>query len=96
MTDRNVTAEKELVAGDGEVILRGKVWEFVDIRWCGADPDVGLMSDYVDTFDLRDAEGNMWDWDKDQPTEAENKILDEALCKLVHEPDEWDPYYDYE
>lgn len=75
------------VADPGRVLLRGKLWEFVDVTWCGAEPDVGIMSNFVDSFNLQDADGNLWDWDRDQLTEAEDKVVNMALGLLVHEPD---------
>lgn len=83
--------EKDCVRDPGRVLLRGKLWTFTDVKWCGAEPDVGIMSAYPEGFDLEDADGNLWDWDKDQLTEAEDKVVNEALCMLTHEPDdEWD------
>lgn len=94
MSESRPTAE-HMVSDPGRVLLRGKLWEFVDVKWCGAEPDVGIMSDYVDSFDLQDADGNLWDWDKEQLTEAEDKVVNDALCILVHEPDAQGDY-DYE
>lgn len=76
---------------ENHVLLRGKLWEFDNVTWCGAEPDVGIMSDYVDSFDLQDTDGNLWDWDKEQLTDEEDKAVNEALCKLTHERD-----YDYD
>lgn len=71
------------------VTLRGKQWEVTNIEWAGAEPDVGIMSDYVDSFDLKDVEtGTSWDWDKDQLTNEEDKLVNAALSNLMHEPDE--------
>lgn len=75
----------------GRVLLRGKLWAFTNVKWCPAEPDVGIMSDYPDSFDLEDADGNLWDWNKDQLTDEEDKVVTAALSGLEHEPD-----YDYE
>lgn len=86
-----MTENKEIPFGS--VLLRGKVWEIVNIAWCGAEPDVGIMSDYVDSYDLEDDDGNRWDWDKEQLTSAEEKAVDEVLYKLARD---YDPQGDYE
>lgn len=77
----------EWVKDPGRVLLRGKLWTFTDVKWCGAEPDVGIMSAYPEGFDLEDADGNLWDWDKDQLTDEEDKVVNTALSLLVHEPD---------
>jgi hypothetical protein len=70
------------------VTLRGKSWDIVDVAWCRAEPDVGIMSDYVDGYDLEDADGNRWDWDRDQLTAEEEQVIDKALGDLRHEPND--------
>lgn len=73
----------------GSVLLRGKVWEIVNVVWCGADWSAGITSDYVDGYDLEDDEGKHWDWDKEQLTVEEEKAVDAVLVKLGRD-------YDYE
>lgn len=82
----------DTVIPPGHVLLRGKVWEITNVAWCGADRSVGIMSDYVDEYDLEDADGNRWDWDKDHLTEAEDKAVNDVLCTLERdydEPEDW-------
>ena len=88
----NTPQTPETVAPAGHVVLRGKVWEIVDVVWCGPDRSVGIMSDYVDEYNLEDENGARWDWDKDQLTEEEDKLVNEVLCKLERdydEPEDW-------
>jgi len=69
----------------GQVRLRGKIWTICNVSWCAAEPDVGIMSDYVDEFDLSDEDGNQWDWDTDQLTKEEDGIVNDSLSQLIHE-----------
>jgi hypothetical protein len=88
MTDSNLTSEIRL--GHGEVLLRDKVWEVVVDKWNPAEYDVGIMSDYPDSWDLVDSDGNHWDWKASQLTEDEDKAVTAALHTL--DP----PGYDYD
>jgi hypothetical protein len=69
-------------AKSGKVLLRGRYWSFTNIQWARAEPDVGIMSDYVEGFDLEDDQGVRWDWDKDQLTAQEEDLVNSALASL--------------
>jgi hypothetical protein len=72
--------------------LRGKPWDFIDVVWRAAEPDVGIMSEWVDGYDLEDEDGNRWDWAKDQLTDDEAKYVDAELAKLTFEPYDGEDY----
>lgn len=88
MTEQQRQVTTETVADPGRVLLRGKIWEIVDVKWNPSEPDVGIMSEYVGEFDLQDAEGIRWDWQSTQLTDAEDEVVNAALCKLDYEPPE--------
>lgn len=73
------------------VQLRGKEWEIVNVEMVGAEPDVGIMSAYVEGYDLQDADGNLWDWYKEQLTSQEEKVVDLALNQLVEDDEPPEP-----
>lgn len=85
----NLTAE-QWVKDPGRVVLRGKLWTVTNVTWHGADRSAGILSDYVDEFDLEDADGNLWNWDTDQLTDEEDKAVNECLSGLVREYDDYE------
>lgn len=87
MNGKSDSPSPEQVIPFGSVLLRGRVWEIVNVTWEGADRSVGIMSDYVDSYDLEDDDGNRWNWDKDQLTSDEEKAVDAVLCKLERDYD---------
>ena len=72
------------------VTLRGKVWTVENIVWNGAEPDVGIMSSYVDTYDLVDEGGNVWDWNTEVMTPEEEKAVDAVISNMVQEYDDYE------
>lgn len=73
------------------VQLRGKEWEIINVEMAGAEPDIGIMSAYVEGYDLQDADGNLWDWGKEQLTAEEEKAVDLVLNQLVDDDEPPDP-----
>lgn len=73
------------------VQLRGKEWEIINVEMAGAEPDIGIMSAYVEGYDLQDPNGNLWDWDKEQLTAEEEKAVDLVLNQLVDDDEPPDP-----
>lgn len=50
--------------------LRGQVVDVGGIEWGSAEPDVGIMNDYVESFKLFSASGEELDWSlSDEETE---------------------------
>ena len=86
-TEPTLTTEEmaDWVKDPGRIILRGKFWTFTNVKWNRAEPDVGIMSDYPDSFDLEDEHGNLWDWSKEQLTDEEDKVVNECLGVINHE-----------
>jgi len=78
----------EVVLEPGTIMLRGKLWWFCELLWCSADPDNGIMSEYVDGYNLHTFDGEFWDWGKDQLTEEEERLVNAALSKLTRDPDD--------
>ena len=81
-SEPTVTRLLSIAAGIGQVVLRGKLWEFENVEWAPAEYDVGIMSAYPTGFDLMDADGNLWDWEKDKLTDEETGAVDAALSQL--------------
>jgi hypothetical protein len=59
-----------------KISLRGEEWKFVDVKWAS--------SHYVESFDLENGSGQLFDWDKDL-TDEERTLIDEGLEQLVRD-----------
>lgn len=62
----------------------------VNFKTAPAEPDVGIMTEYVDEFHLTDLKGNMLDWDL--TGNEEEAVLDKCWDYLHTRPEPDDPY----
>lgn len=70
------------------VTLREKEYTIVDVSIGRAEPDVGIMSDYIDDFGLKNDKGEEVDITAMALTSAEEDQITEAIYNALRSYDE--------
>lgn len=67
------------------VNLRGQEVEITHFNIARAEPDVGLMSDYLDDWELADENGEILEWEL---TEEESDVVSQAIHDYLNNSEE--------